>query len=395
MVVDMTLRCARAAVVLALVAAAAGGAAAHASGNASVRPSIAALIADSLRADHDRSSPRDGMYYTRGRWRSDDEGHWPANTGPATAAAILYRDSRARWFADVSVATIDRAIARYARPDGSFDGTSARDIATMEFASQIGRSYLALGEALPRGTRARWRNALRGAADFLIRNGNLAWYTNGNIALGNAEVMALAHRVTRDARFDRAYRLAFSFAVAPPQPRWAGYGLRVTRTPTRADGADGAAYLGEASEGSPPGFDPEYTQLQLDIASRLFLLVRDTRTLRLTNELANVLLPRVDRTSWLLDTSDGTRHPAPGRRVPFTTPALSVLAWQGGRADLARVVGSQLRVVDQQYRSALTFSHRNYYRGLGDQLATILQATYSRAHSCRCAAVADKIRPRP
>ena len=241
-----------------------------------------------LRADHNRSGPGDEQYYADGRWLSgdDDSGRRPLDR--ATAAAVLYDETRAPWLAKVSVATIDRAIGSYRQPDGSFGGAgTGNDIETMMFASELGRSYLALGRALTQSTRANWRRAMRGAADYLIRNGNLAWYTNGNVVLGNAEVMALTYRVTGEARYHRAYLKAFTFAIAPPQARWAGHGLHLTRTPTRTDGADGAGYLTEAgSHGSPPGFDPEYTALQLDIASRIYLLTRDTRSLRLADELS-------------------------------------------------------------------------------------------------------------
>jgi hypothetical protein len=366
-----------AAVVAALVlSTCATGALAHAAGHAAARPSVEALIMDSLRAYHDRSSPGDDQYYANGRWYTGDEGYWPAQTGPATAAATLYTTTHEPWLAKLAVATIDRGIRRHQERNGAYGGTPGLDIATMVFASELGRSYLALGAALPRGTGERWRSSLRRAADFLIKNGNLAWYTNGNIVLGNAEVMALAYRVTGDVRYRSAYATALAFATAPPQARWPGFGLHLTKTPTRADGADGAGYLSEAGPDRVPGFDVEYTYVQLDVASRLFLLMRDAQTLRLTNELANTVLSRVDHRTWLLDTSGGSRHPDLGRKVPLTTPALSVLAWQGGRSDLARYVDSQLAVVDETYRSALTFSYRNFYRGLGDQLPPILQATF-------------------
>ena len=354
------------------------GALAHSAGKAAARPTIEALIGDSLNAYHDRSSPNDRQYYARGRWFSGDEGYWPAQTGPATAAAVLYSVTREPWLARVSMATIDRAIARHQESSGAYGGAPGLDIATMVFASELGRTYLALGPALPAAKRARWSTSLRRAADFLIKNGNLAWYTNGNIVLGNAEVMALTYRVTKDARYRNAYSTALAFALSPPQARWPGFGLHVTKTPTRADGADGAAYLSEAGPDGVPGFDVEYTQVQLDIASRLYLLMRDAPTLRLANELANTVLSRVDRRTWLLDTSGGSRHPELGRKVPFTSSALSVLAWQGERRDLAPYVVSQLAFVDRTYRSALTFSYRNYYRGLGDEVPPILQATLDR-----------------
>ena len=102
----------------------------------------------------------------------------------------------------------------------------------MTFASELGRSYLALGSALAPAARAEWRGALRRAADFLIANGNLTWYTNGNIVLGNVEIMALAYRVTGQLRYHAAYLRAFAFAISPPQPT-AGprYGLHLHREP--------------------------------------------------------------------------------------------------------------------------------------------------------------------
>ncbi len=357
------------------------GASAQPLGKAAARPSVEALIADSLRAYHDRSSPRDKQYYAHGRWHSGDATYWPAQTGPATAAAVLYRVNHDRRLAKLSMATIDRAIAAYQQPNGAYGGTPGLDIATMIFASQLGRAYIALGAALPPSKRLRWSASLRRAADFLITNGNLAWYTNGNIVLGNAEVMALAYRVTRDTRFRDAYTTAITFAISPPQGRWPGFGLHLTKTPLRADGADGAGYLSEGGPDAVPGFDVEYTEAQLDIAARLYLLVHDRQTLRLANELANTVLARVDRKTWLLDTSGGSRHPEMGRKVPFTSAALTVLAWQGGRRDLARYADAQLAFVDRTYRSVLSASINNYYRGLGDELPPILQATFDHARA--------------
>jgi hypothetical protein len=260
------------------------GARADASGNAGVRPSLVALLNDSLRADYVRSGPNDPMYFSRGRWLSEDDAYWPAMTSPATAAAVLYRHTHARWLAHVAISTINHAIVRYQRSNGSFSGTSSSDIATMLFSSQLARAYLALGVALPDRTRARWRAVLRDGATYLIRNGNLSWYTNGNIVLGNAEVMALTFQVTGDPRFRAAYEHAFNFAVDPAGARWKGFGLHLTRAPTRVDGSDGAGYLTERADGGTPGFDPEYTELQLDIASRLYLLTRDAKALRLAHE---------------------------------------------------------------------------------------------------------------
>ena len=72
------------------------------------------------------------------------------------------------------------------------------DIMAMMVGVEIGTAYLDLKSTLGPRRAARWRSAVAGAADFLIRNGNLAWYTNGNINTGNTELFYLAWRATRD-----------------------------------------------------------------------------------------------------------------------------------------------------------------------------------------------------
>ena len=77
---------------------------------------------------------------------------------------------------------------------------------------------------------------------------------------------------------------------SPAQPRWAGFGLHITRRPTRADGSNGRANRAE-SGGGKPGYDPEYTMTQLDNTTEMGILSRDPRYLRLMNLLLDQLLP--------------------------------------------------------------------------------------------------------
>jgi hypothetical protein len=242
----------------------------------------------------------------------------------------------------------------------------------MFFTLELGNAYLELSDSLGKARRDRWRGAITGAADYLVRNGNLTWYTNGNINLGNTAVFYLAWRVSGRASYLDAYNRSWTFTLSPPQQRWRGFGLHLIRTPRRADGADGAGYLAE-SGGLAPGFDPEYSMLQLDVASRLYVESGDPRALRVTNLLVNALLPRVDA-DWALDTSNGTRRPQIGRKVPFITPALVVLADLGGRTALIPRARSQFGRIDREFRGALTYSHRNMYRGLGNEAAVVLEA---------------------
>jgi hypothetical protein len=277
----------------------------------------------------------------------------------------------------LATSTFDRAISTHRNPDGSFgDPTGSPDIETMVFGRQLGYAYLELGSALGADRIARWRASHAGAANFLIRNGNVRWYTNGNINIGNTEFFYLAWRATRARRYLAAYERAFRFTLHPPSQRWPGFGLRILAPPTAPGDADGAGYLAE-SGGGPPGFDADYGQVQLDAASRLYLWSADPRALQLANLLLNVLRGRVDG-SWNLDTSGGTRHPQPGRRVPFTTPALAVLAWSGERPALRQALQRQFVWINRVYRGSLTYSNPNFYLGLGGQVAAILDAAARR-----------------
>src|SRR6185436_19574088 len=111
-----------------------------------------------------------------------------------------------------------------------------------------------------------------GAADFLIRNGNLTWYTNGNINIGNTELFYLAWRVSGAERFRQAYNQSWAFTLHPPQDRWPGFGLQLLDTGSSSVDDNGAAgYLAE-SGGGQPGFDAEYAGVQLDVVSHLYVL---------------------------------------------------------------------------------------------------------------------------
>src|SRR6266550_875637 len=299
----------------------AGDAPLIASPSASDRARLLSLLSDSVTSLSVQSDPSDPRYFSGGVWLSGQDDCFRCNIGPGVAAAAL------------SVAS-----------------------------PQLDPTRI---EA--------WTSALTGAADFLIRNGNLAWYTNGNIVLGNALTMALAYRVTANATYRAAYEQALAFALTPDQVRWPAYGLVYSVTPTFSDGSDGAGYLTE-SGGSGPGYDAELTSAQADVATQLFLVNGDPRALRLMNLFMNQIRPRIDTTAWTLDTSGGTRHPQPGRSVGFNSPVLALLAWQGGRGDLAPLASSQIAMMDHVFRGALTYTNTGMYYNFGTEPTPLLLA---------------------
>src|SRR4029079_8667659 len=97
------------------------------------------------------------------------------------------------------------------------------------------------------------------------------------------------------------------FTLHPPQDRWPGFGLQLLDTGPTTGGERGAAGCLAESGGGPPGFDPEYAGIQLDVVSRLYVLSGDPRALRLANLLTNALLPSVGATL-LVRRGRGSQH---------------------------------------------------------------------------------------
>lgn len=317
--------------------------------------------------------------FAHGIWNSPNTVCWSCNEGgPASAAATLYVLTGARQPQLLSEAeqTIDTAIATRQAVDGSFSGpsgdTQSPDIATMFFGDEEGNAYLQLAPVLDPVRRARWRSSLMAAAMYLIRHGNLTWYTNGNINLGNTELFYLAWRASANPMFYAAYTQAWNFTLYPPQSQWPGRGLHFARVPTRADWSDGAGYLSETGPGGT-GFDAEYTSLQLDEAARLYLLSGDPRALRLANALVNMLLARITAGYWL-DTSGGTRHTEANRQVPLLTSAFAVLGLDGGRSDLLARIAPQLAQEAGTVLAPWNAYGEVYRRGLGTDVSVVALA---------------------
>jgi hypothetical protein len=338
-------------------------------------PQSVALLAAELSAYSGPLGP-----YRSGTWTTPNTICWACNQGgPATAAATLFMltgRSQPNLLSE-AVGTIDTAIATRQRTDGAFAGpwgdSQSPEIATMFFAVEEGSTYLELASVLDAARRARWQASIAAAASYLIRHGNLTWYTNGNINLGNALLFYLAWRATGAPAFSTAYEQALRFALRPPPSRWPGRGLEIVKAPTRSDGSDGAGYLTETGPGGT-GFDAEYTELQLDFASRLYLVSGDPRALRLANLLVNTLLPRIS-SSMMLDTSHGTRHTEASRSVPVITSAFAVLGLHGGRADLVPLILPELRQLQQAYSDQWNNYGEVYRRALGLDVAVIALAT--------------------
>lgn len=318
----------------------------------------AELIRDTLDAWAVKSSGSDTQYRDGGQWIVPGS-VLPAYTqgGPGTGAAAVWRTFGEDRHRQMALQSIGWMLTTYQGKDGSIiDG-----ITTMMFCQELGATYLLLEDA-PHFQAEQadwWRLALTKAADYLISAGHVVWYANGNINCGYTLVLYLAARITGLSRFRDAYRASLLFTQYPKAPKWQAEGLMVSDT------AMPAGYFTENS-----GYDTEYSSVQLDVLARLYVLSGDADVLRLVTLLTNQILPRVDRATWQLDTSGGTRHPQSPRSVPWLSPALTVLS--DSAAD------TQWPAVEATFRVAFNQANPNFYRGLGCQLAVIALDTWTR-----------------
>jgi hypothetical protein len=326
-----------------------------------------------------RTYPGDYQYFANGTWVDGTTPCWMCNTGPGAAAAVLSlrSGSQSAHYRDLAESTFTTAIRRYQQRNGSFGtpprgASSSNEITTIFFGVELGEAYAVLEPVLPEWVRSLWASALQRAVEYLVDDAEaFTYYVNGNINLQMTELFYDAWRATNSPDLLRDYNASWNFMLAPGS-RWPGYGLVITKPYHTATGSDGAGYLTE-SGGGAPGFDPDYSQLQLDEATRLWVLSRDPRALLLMNLLTNQLLPRT-RPGWDLNTSGGTRHAEVGRLVPFTTSALAVLAWLGGRRDLVGDLRGQLGLARGTMCGALTYASQTYYRAMGNEVSVVLLA---------------------
>ena len=316
-----------------------------------------------------KSSLSDPTYYSNGAWiASDGTTCWYCYDTAADGAATLGILQNNASLEQTAITTFSTAIAQHQLSNGAFanDNGGADEIATGFAAVPLGIAYLELHSVLPAATAQTWAASLGNAANYLISSGAMTWYINGNVNLRQTEVMWLAYIATGNSTYYNWYQTELSFTLNPPQIRWPGYGLQITRQPTKADGSDGAGYLAEANTGAP-GYDPNYTMAQLNTAMDLYVLTRNQEFLYLMNLEYNQLVSRINTSNWVLNATGGSRD---NFMEPFLSGALSVLAQSGDRPDLSSEASPSDAALVSDYQSSLTQpSNVCYYKSVESALS--------------------------
>ena len=300
---------------------------------------VGPLIATAINTQ-DKLSNGVTQRYVNGAWTNDsilDDP--PVLMGAALHAAELWRATgkREAIYFDRATAAFDYFVATYQNPAGYYIAT---DWPATQFALQaLGPMYLILADYVAPARRSAWQESLRKACAWMVTSNNTTWYANGNIIFGTALGMWTSAVATGDQSIMDTYERVLRFSTDPTLPRWDGFGLRFSALPTRADYRDGQGYLTEWGASATNTLDWGYTQFQASLAARLWFLNRDSRVLALANLFTNQVLLRTDRTTWNVDGSGGSRHT---NALPFMSCALAILAWHGGRDDLAADVAPQV-----------------------------------------------------
>ena len=138
-----------------------------------------------------------------GLWIGGDPAYWFSSSGPGLAAAAVAAATGDPTMRADAEQTFDTLIAEHEQPNGSFIAVShpqSPDISTMFFVTNLGMALWALRPQMSPGEVASWTAAIAAGANYLVNNGNLTWYTNGNIVIGNTldnGARLLGHRKSR------------------------------------------------------------------------------------------------------------------------------------------------------------------------------------------------------
>lgn len=255
----------------------------------------------------------------------------PHGIAPAHLFAAVFRRTGDEYLPPLAADVLLRFAGRWVRPDGAavlasasgFPDETYSEITAVEAMSVFGRALRELRGALPAQTEARLIHAVRSMGDWLLGEGRMPFYVNGNIELVKCEALWWAYEVTGEHRFYSAYERQAAFARSPDRGRTTGW---VSSSPT-----DG--YFAEYGAGAG-NLDWHYTHYQCDVLSDLVWATGDPRWSWYLARCVETLRPRIDKTvapgGWVYAVDGGSRvgvnqQPGAAWRYFWTTPALHFL----------------------------------------------------------------------
>lgn len=281
------------------------------------------------------------------------------------------------WLLDLGTAAIQAGIDN----QDALGNIEATNIG-LQFVNGLATGLLLLQDVLDRETYQAGVRSMVRFGNYLITQPQPTteseYYINGNYELAELYFYWQLYRLTGHEKWNTQYETQYEWCIDPtPNTDSAGlpgYGLTYVTTPTLPDGRDGKGYLGESQNNglagpngvAGPGYDGDYTQFQLSIVTRLWMLNGDPRILRLANLFHNQLMDDVNTSTWVLDATGGSRH---SLSLTFTSASLPTLAWRTDRSISDADVANHFVAVRNTYFGNRYTNNIGYYRGVNLDVA--------------------------
>jgi hypothetical protein len=129
------------------------------------------------------------------------------------------------------------------------------------------------------------------------------------------------------------------------------------------DNSSGTAFTGSGTSGAnaqAQGFDGDYAQFQMSVATRLWMYTKDPNILRIMNVLYNQTSPLCSST-YVYNATNGTRHTT---TLAYFNCTMQTLNFVYGRSLPAANVSTQWNTLYQTYFGGFNGTSQGYWRGL-------------------------------
>lgn len=269
------------------------------------------------------------LHYSNGVFTSDVMDTYPVHTtSPAALMATLAKYTKAyelrTKYLQLITEIVNTDITANTNAAGLFlDVGIFNDLSAIRSVSSIGWILNTLPDSVfPTGTWSRWLSICKANCDYMdVSVQDTTYYINGNFNCNMWTMYLLTSiactNAADKARYEDMFNRSYAFTLNPvlTAPKWAGYGLIIDAAGVQSDWSDYQAHLSETPGyvGTNPSatLDWDYSTLALDILSRLYVKTRDIRIMRLINAISNIVEPRINTTTWIMDGSGGSRQNNP------------------------------------------------------------------------------------
>jgi hypothetical protein len=227
---------------------------------------------------------------------------------------------------------------------------------------ELTQAYLLLQNVMSEELRERWYSILlRMVQDWRTVKGSSSektWYTNGNAEAQEWLMLCLFNKIhqarTSDDEWWDEAEYQYGHLTAPVQTgNNVGFGwfLTVDDMVAQPDGSTSKGYFAEKGSGSP-GLDWNYASFQCDIMLRGHLWFPDDVRWKVhTNALYNLIVDRINTSTWILDGSGGSR--INNASLSFFSAAPMLMKWI-----LGRTTYTDTQLADQ-WNKAVYSGHRD------------------------------------